>query len=96
MKQLGKTSQDIIMINTLTPLLMAYGIYVDDQDDKDSALACLENIKPEVNRITKKWQTLAKKPKSAFDSQAMIHLYQVYCSQKKCLSCNIGTYLLKR
>ena len=96
MKQLGKTSQDIIMINILTPLLMAYGIYVDDQDYKDSALAFLENIKLEVNRITKKWQTLAKKSKSAFDSQAMIQLYQVYCSQKKCLSCNIGTYLLKR
>ena len=32
---------------------------------------------------------------SAAKSQSLIHLYNEYCSQKKCLNCDIGIQILK-
>jgi len=34
--------------------------------------------------------------KTAFDSQASIELYNNYCTQKRCLKCNVGIEILKK
>jgi len=92
--RLGKLSVDNILINTIVPLQFAYGLYKDLGELKEKALELLASIKPEKNSITKTWADLGMEIKTAFDSQALIELYNQYCLNKRCLNCSIGVDLL--
>lgn len=93
-KKLGKSSIDLIFINTVAPLLAAYSQYTDDHTYMDKAIALLQNVKPEKNHIITMWENLDFKAKDAFDSQALIGLRNEFCLKKKCLSCKIGVSLI--
>jgi len=92
---MGSESIDNIIINTVVPLLVAYGKLNDDQLIVEKALQFLQGIVAEKNKITKSWDALGYKPRSAFDSQALIELNNNYCLKRKCLNCNIGIAILK-
>ena len=94
-KNLGTTMIDNIIINTIVPVLFAYGNYHSENQYKDKALKWLESSAPESNSITKGFQHLGIENKNAFDSQALIELKNEYCNKKKCLDCTVGNYLLK-
>jgi len=92
---LGDSSIDNILINTVTPLLVAYGKQNDQQTFIDRAIDMLHAIPSESNTITKSWGALGYIAQTAFDSQAMIELYNHYCQRRNCLNCSIGASLLK-
>lgn len=92
---LGQTSAENIVINTVVPLLAAYAHHRSQPAYIDRAIALLEQLPPEKNRLTDGWDTLGLSIRTAFDSQAAIELYNEFCTQKKCLSCQIGAGLLK-
>lgn len=92
---LGLQSADILVINVVTPILAAYSRYVDDQSYMNQAIALLQFIKPEQNSILKRWEAVEISPSSAADSQGLIELYNSFCLNKNCLSCNIGASILK-
>lgn len=94
-KKLGATMIDNIIINTIAPVLFAYGNYHDEDKYKDKALKWLEQTAAESNSITKGFQKLGIENKTAFDSQALIELKNEYCSKKRCLECGVGNVLLK-
>ena len=94
-KKLGAAMIDNIIINTLCPVLFAYGNYYDEHKYKVKALQWLEQTSPEANSITKGFQKLAIQNKNAFDSQALIELKNEYCSKKRCLDCGVGNSILK-
>ncbi len=92
---LGKASIENILINTVVPLLVAYGKAKDEQNYVDRAVAILQHLPAEHNKITHYWDTLGFEVKNAFDSQALIELFNNFCTPKKCLSCNIGVSIIK-
>jgi hypothetical protein len=92
---LGRHSIENILINTVVPLLVAYGKSQDEQTYIDKAIDLLQSLPAERNKITRYWQTLGMSVNNAFDSQALIELFNNFCTKKKCLSCNIGITLLK-
>ena len=47
-----------------------------------------------INTITDFFTRNGLRPRSAFDSQALIQLRNAYCLQRKCLYCRIGHRLL--
>jgi hypothetical protein len=91
----GKASIQNIIINTVAPLLVAYGKYKDEQSLIDRAVELLQNTEAEQNKITRLWANLGLKVNSAFDSQALIELYNNFCSRRQCLNCNLGISILK-
>ena len=94
-KTLGKQMIQNIMINTVVPVLYAYG-YVNSNDSfKNKALQWLENITAEQNSITRGFEALHILNRNAFDSQALIQLKNDYCNYKHCLRCAIGNSILK-
>jgi hypothetical protein len=95
-KNLGSSMVNNIIINTVTPLLFAYGLYHQEQPLKDKALQWLEQTAAEKNNITRDWQQLGVANKNALHSQALIELKTQYCDAKKCLDCAVGNALLKR
>jgi hypothetical protein len=94
-KKLGRTMVDNIIINTIVPMLFAYGSYHNDEKYKRKSLQWLEETSTEVNSITKGFSHLKIESKSAFDSQALIELKNEYCSNKRCLDCSVGASILK-
>ncbi len=92
---LGKASVENIIINTIVPLLVLYGKSRDEQAYVDKAIDLLQKLKAEDNRIVRRWEELNWNVKSAFDSQALIGLYNNYCLKRRCLQCNIGSSLVR-
>ena len=94
-KKLGTTMINNIIINTVVPVLFAYGSYHDENKYKEKALKWLEVTTAESNSITKGFQQLGIENKNAFDSQALIELKNEYCNKKRCLDCSVGNAILK-
>ncbi|MGF2412807.1 MAG: DUF2851 family protein [Ferruginibacter sp.] len=94
-KNLGAQMIDNILINTVVPVLFAYGQYHKENSYKDKALQWLLEITAEKNTITKGFAALSVNNKNAFDSQSLIQLKNEYCNKKRCLDCAVGNRLLK-
>ncbi|UXX80708.1 DUF2851 family protein [Reichenbachiella carrageenanivorans] len=91
---MGKSSIDLILINTVAPLLASYSQYTDEISFMDKAIDLLQTVKAERNHILTMWGELGFQVKDAFDSQALIELRNEFCLKKKCLSCKIGVNLI--
>ena len=95
-KALTAGSLNLIAINTVVPLLYAYGQTHGNDKYCERALQFLEPIKAENNYITRQWAECGIKVDSASDSQALIQLKKEYCDRKYCLHCRFGYEFLKR
>jgi hypothetical protein len=95
-KKLGKSAVFLILVNTVIPFLFLYGRSRNNQMMIDRALKLLDQLPGESNVITRKWKELGIGSQSAFTSQALIELYNLYCSPKKCLDCAVGNELLRQ
>lgn len=92
----GQSKVDIIVINTVIPILYAYALYHKDEGLKERALHFLQKTKPEVNKIITQYRQLEVAALTAYDTQALLQLYKDYCTPRKCLSCSIGAAILKK
>ena len=95
-KQPGLGFKERLMINAIIPFLYAYGKKRGRSEVCEKALVWLRLISSEKNKITKAWSSLDVKPKNAFESQALIHLYKNYCNAKRCLDCSVGCSIIKQ
>jgi len=95
-KRLSPASRRLIVINTVVPMLFAYGRHRHDEALCDRAFSLLEEIGAEHNRITRMWSECGLNVRSAADSQALIQLKNEYCNRKDCLRCRIGYEFLKK
>lgn len=95
-KKLGKLMAENVIINTIVPLLFAYGIYHQNNRYKEQAVQLLNQLPPEHNAITREWERYGVANEQALDAQALLELKQEYCCAKKCLHCAIGTRLLRQ
>jgi len=93
-KTLGESAFNNLVINTVVPILFVYGDQHMDQAMKDRALALLENLAPESNQIIRKWNSLGIECRSAFETQALLQLKNSYCTDKKCLNCQLGAKII--
>ena len=93
-KTLGKQMTGNIMINTVIPMIYAYGHFNKIDTFKEKALAWMPNLETENNSITRNFEKLGVENKNAFDSQALVQLKNEYCNQVLCLKCAIGNKIL--
>ncbi|MBR1799060.1 MAG: DUF2851 family protein [Bacteroidales bacterium] len=95
-KHIGDMQAVSIIINAWVPLLFVYGQTIGKQQYKEQAIELLNQLKPEANRITRKWSRGGLECRSAAQSQALIQLENNYCANRRCLDCQIGYFLLKK
>lgn len=95
-KNIGTQMSAGIVINSVVPLLFAYGNYMGENIYKEKALRWLDELAGEKNTVTQTFAALGIKIKTAFDSQALIQLKNHYCNNKRCLECAVGNHLLKK
>ena len=94
-KNLGTQMIDTIIINTIIPILFAYGQHHKEIIYIEKAQLWMEQLSAEKNNITNGFKLLNIQNNNAFDSQSLIQLKNEYCNQKRCLHCAIGNKLLK-
>ncbi len=94
-KRLSAASRDLIIINTVAPLLFATGMAHDKEALQERAMRIIDELKPEQNYITRQWQQCGITAQSAADSQALIQLKREYCDRRDCLRCRFGYEYLK-
>ena len=82
-------------INTIVPLLYAYGTAHADEDMRQRALSLPEQIPAEDNHILRLWKQCGLTVSTAADSQALIQLKREYCDRKDCLRCRFAYEYLK-
>ncbi|MCM1020885.1 MAG: DUF2851 family protein [Muribaculum sp.] len=85
-----RQSADIVIINTVAPLLHAWGTLTHNNEIVETAAELWHQIKPENNIIVRRFVDSGIKCTDAFTSQALIQLYKSYCETRKCLYCRIG------
>ncbi len=94
--QLGKSTLENLIINSVVPLLAAYSLHTDQPAMMTKAIQFLEDLPAESNRHTRHFEEVGKAPNNAFDSQALITLFKDFCSRKKCLNCAVGSSLFRK
>ena len=94
--KMGRSSIDILLINTVIPYKYAYAVYREDRNAAEQALRLMESIAPENNTIVRQWQVLGQQVCNAADSQALLHLYQNYCQHHECINCEVGYTVFQR
>lgn len=93
--RLGDDALQNILVNTVAVILFSYGKYKSEYNQVDKSLKLLEICDAEDNRIVRNWLASGLKVSHAGDTQALLQLYNEYCSAKRCLQCQIGLKLLK-
>jgi len=94
-KVLGHDSIENIIINTVAPIQFLYAARQDTYKLQEKALQLLETVPAEKNNITKLWKENGWKAQNAAQTQALLQLYNKYCSYKRCLECTVGLNILK-
>lgn len=93
-KRTGSIFVNILLINTIIPLLFLYGQETDNDKYCARATDLLDSIKPEDNRIIREWAQAGIIASSALESQGLIHLREKYCKNRLCLDCHYGSKLI--
>jgi uncharacterized protein DUF2851 len=94
-KKLGQQMIENIIINTVVPIMFAYGHYHKDERSRDRVFHWLDMMHAEKNRITSRFYALGVRSQNAFDTQALYELKTRYCDERRCLDCAVGNSLLK-
>ena len=94
-KALGRSFIQHIIINAVVPVLFTYGMNKNEPAWNDKSLSFLMELEPEQNTVIKPWKAHNVSNKNALESQALIHLKNNYCSNRKCLDCAVGVKLLR-
>ena len=89
-RTLSKATKDLVIINSVVPLLFAFGRYKADDRMCQKAIEILEQLKPESNSIIETWREAGVDCRSAAESQALLQLTTRYCDAKDCLHCRLG------
>lgn len=92
-KTLTNSFIQLLIINSIVPLKF---VYLKEQGRSlDTLLPLVQALPSEKNNIINSFNELKILSNSAFDSQALLQLKNIYCAPQKCLQCAIGHYLLK-
>ncbi len=93
---LGQSSVELLIINLVVPLRVAYARHTGQPALVESALTLLTELPAERNQFTDMYAALGFENRTAADSQGLLALHKGYCLPRRCLQCAIGTRLVQQ
>lgn len=94
-KFLGTHASHILIINIVVPYLRALGLTERSKKYIRKAVHLMLEVEAESNHVIKKWITFGARPANALESQGLLQLHSVYCSQNRCLDCKLGRSIME-
>lgn len=92
---IGDHASNLLAINAIVPFLFFYSKVRQDEKVAEKAFDYLTMFSPENNYKTRIYEGVFTH-QSAYDSQSLIGLYDLLCTQKKCLECPIGMNIINQ
>lgn len=92
---LSRQSLDSLAVNAVVPVLYAVGCLRADDAMCERAFEILRALPPERNSIVTLFERAGIRCDDAYTSQALIQLRRVYCEQRKCFFCRIGSLMVR-
>jgi hypothetical protein len=89
-KTMGRQAIQHLIINVIIPYLGAIDIVDHRKGILSSEKEKLLMMSAESNHIVRNWSKSGVKPHNAFESQALIQLYNGYCVEQRCDQCFFG------
>lgn len=94
-KRITRQFMDLLIINTILPLKLCYAKYLG-KNINEELIAIIGHIHKEDNTIARQFGLCKVPVDNAMTSQALLQLYNRYCTQNKCLQCAVGGALLTK
>lgn len=94
-KKMSKTFINLLLINVVLPFKYAY-FKNKNEKNVDEIIEIYEQLEVEKNHIIEKFPSTVFTKQNALHSQAILHLYNQYCTKKQCMKCTIGNLLLRQ
>ena len=94
-KHLGETTADVLIINAVSPLMFCHGKLHKDESLCETAMQFLEETEAEDNAVIRHYAQCGIVAENAMQTQALLHLYNMYCKRKRCLECRLGNVLFR-
>ena len=94
-KRLGTDSVFNVITNTIAPVQFLYAHSQGRLAESEAALQLLDALPAEDNHILRLWSGHGWKPVSSGQSQALLQLFNQYCSRKRCLECAVGLSIIR-
>jgi hypothetical protein len=94
-KRIGKQFVDTLLINCFIPIAVLYYRTLGKNEATNRVIDYMQRLKPENNRIVRRYSDYDFPAESALDTQGILHLERHYCRQSHCLSCAIGHQLMR-
>ena len=92
---MGSTAVNLLLINSVIPVMFAFHRFSGNEHLLEETVQILEKLPFEDNKLTRVYKKTPFPQKSAFDSQALIELFDNYCKERRCLDCSIGECVIK-
>jgi len=94
-KKLGKQFVHNLLINAVAPIRWTYYHTILNKPLETDVAEMLSALPAEKNRFTRIFESAGIKPRNALETQAVLHLFRNYCSEKRCMQCQIGVKILR-
>lgn len=92
-KALSRQRADIIILNAVFPVL--YGYYRNRGSEKClEVLTLASGVPAERNKVLNALKKVGFPVNNARDSQAVLELYNTYCTKNRCLHCRVGRFII--
>lgn len=94
--RLTQSSRMLLLINVVIPLMYAR---CEAEGRYDRTAVCpemLQSLPAEDNRVTRLFAKVGITARDALSSQAVLELYNNYCTRRRCLSCRFAHRLLAK
>ncbi len=91
----GRDFIQLLLINTVIPMLFQYGKARELPDLQERALRLLEELPAEANATIDGWADLGVIAPNAHRTQALLQLKSRYCDARRCVECAVGHSILK-
>ena len=92
----GRSRLNALIANAVVPVLLLHAEQSGNLALEATVVDLLRQLPPEKNAVTRRFAALGTRPKDALVVQGLHQLYRTRCTQARCLSCQIGQFLLDR
>lgn len=93
---LGPSRRDTLLVNAVIPVLLLDAEERDDEAQANAAIDLLHALPPPQDHVVRRFADLGTEADSAYDAQGLHQLYRHFCTEGRCLDCEIGQSLLDR
>ena len=94
--RIGRSRADRILMDAVLPLLLLDAEQRDDRQQEERVGVVLGKLPAASDEITRKFEHHGAIAGGALGTQGLHQLYRSWCSEGRCLSCEIGQHILSK